>query len=124
VFIGLALDSEHFVEDLRLAPRAVDAILIGRGGIEGFDVEILYVGAIVREAPGNSVVVANDDERSAGQSEAFNVPTGRGEVNFVPDGRNGQLEMCVIGEQWLAACGVRTADDPIVAAEAVADLAA
>src|SRR6266481_6676296 len=112
---------ENFVVYLRLGPCAMDAVFLGRGGVEGLDVEILNIGLIIGEAPSNAFVVADDNKRSAGQSEALDVPTRRGEMDLVPDGRNGQLEMRIVGEQWLAGCGVGAADDPIVAAETAAN---
>ena len=39
-------------------------------------------------------------------------------------GRDGEFEVRVVGEQGLSRGGVSAADDPIVAAEAVANLAA
>src|SRR5258708_32245635 len=112
---------ENFVEHLRLGPCAMDTVFLGRGGVEGLDVQILNIGLIVGEAPGNAVVVADADKRSGRQSEALDVPTRRGEMDLVPDGRNGQLEMRMVGEQWLAGCGGGAADDPIVAAETAAN---
>ena len=67
--------------------------------------------------------MADDDERGAGQRETFYVPPGRGEVDFVPDGRNRKFQVGVVGEERLSRGGVVAADDPIVTAEAVADLA-
>ena len=74
MFVGLALYANHFIEQLRLHPFSVDAIFVGRGGIERFDVEILNVGAIVGEAPGDAIVVTDDDEGCARKREAFYVP--------------------------------------------------
>src|SRR5260370_6264766 len=112
---------ENFVETMPLGQCAMDTVFLGRGGVEGLDVQILNIGLIVGEATGNAFVVADDNKRSARQSDAVDVPTRRGEMDLVPGGRNGQLEMRIVGEQWLAGCGVGAADDPIVAAETAAN---
>src|SRR5260370_2606752 len=43
-------------------------------------------------------------------------------MNFVPDRRNGELEMSVVGKQGLAGGGMGATDDPVVATEALANL--
>ncbi len=123
MFVGLAFDVDGFVEDLGFRPFAVDLIFVGCGGIEFFDVEVLDVGAVVGEAPGDAIVVSDDDERRAGKSETFCVEIGSGEMNFVPDGRDGKFEMGVVGEKRFAGGGVGAAHDPVVAAEAFANFA-
>ena len=85
VFIRLAFDENSFVDDLRLCPRALYSIRIRRSWIERLDVKVLNVGAVIGEAPGDAIVVADDDHRRSGQGEAFDVPAGCGEMNFVPD---------------------------------------
>ena len=95
---GSTLDVNDFVENLGSDPGAVDAVFVGRGGIEGFDVKILDIGAVIGEAPGDAIVVADDDEWSAGESDAFGVIAWSAEMNFVPDGRDGEFEMGVVGE--------------------------
>ena len=104
-----------------LVQASLHAILVRRGGTERFDVKILDVGAVIGEAPGDAVVVADDDHGRAGQCKAFDVPAGCGEMNFVPDRGNSKFEMSVVGQQRLAGGGVRATYNPIVAAEALAN---
>ena len=101
VLVGLPFDVNRFVKNLRLCPFSVHPVFVGCCGIERLDVEVLNVGAVIREAPGDAVVVTDDDERGAGQSEAFRVVIGRGEMNFVPDRRYREFEMRVVGEKRL-----------------------
>ena len=67
--------------------------------------------------------MADDDERSAGQGKTFHVPAGSSEMDFVPNRRNGEFKVGVVGEQGFAGGGVIAADDPVVAAEAVTNFA-
>jgi len=87
MFVGGPFDVNRFVIDLRFLPSAVDAVFIRSGWVEGFDVQILYICAVVGKSPSDAVVVTDDDQRCAGQSESLYVPAGRGDVDFVPDGR-------------------------------------
>ena len=85
VFVRQAFDVDRLVDDLRLRPRALHAILIRRGRIKRLNVKILNVGAVIGEAPGDAVVVADDDHGGTGQGEPFDIPARCGEVNFIPD---------------------------------------
>src|SRR5271155_4965938 len=96
MLVGLSFYMNCFVEDLRFHPCPVDAILVGGGGIESLDVEVLYVSAVVREAPGDAGVVADDNERGTRQSESFRVVIWGCEMNFVPDRGDGEFEMRVV----------------------------
>src|SRR6266567_1171779 len=122
VFIRLSLDANRFVKDLRLCPGAFYAVLIGEGWIESLDVEVLNVCTIVGEAPGDAVVMTDDNHRRPRQRKAFDVPAGCREVNFVPDWRNPEIEMGVIGQQRLASGSMRATHNPMVAAKALANL--
>jgi len=87
--VWLTFDVNGFVKNLGFYPGSVYAVFVWRGGIELLNVEVLHVGAIVGETLGDVVVVADDDERGAGESEALGIEIGSGEMNFVPDGGNG-----------------------------------
>src|SRR6266700_2224051 len=119
VFVRLTFDANDLVGDLRFRPRALYAVPIRGGGVECFDVKILNVGAVISEAPGDTVVMADDDHRRAGQREAFDVPARCGEMNLVPDRRYRELEMRVIGEQGFPSHGVGAAYYPVVADKAL-----
>src|SRR5256885_10728567 len=85
-------------------------------------IKVLDVGAVVGETPGDAVIVADDDEGTAGQSKSFDIPAGRCEMRLVPDRRNREFEMRVVGEKRFARGGVRAAYDPVVAAECAANV--
>ena len=122
MLVGLTLNVNGFVENLGPCPCAFYTILIRGGRVERLDVKILNVGAVIGEAPGDVVVVADDDHRRAGKRESLNVPARRREVNLVPDGRDHQLKVRVIGKQRLAGGRVCATHDPIVAAKALANI--
>src|SRR5207302_8697343 len=111
------------VDDLRLRPSTLQPIFIRGGRIECLDVKILNVGAVIGKAPSDAVVVADDDHWCTGQGEAFGVPAGRSDVNLIPDGWNGELEMGVIRQQGLPGGGMGATHDPVVAAKTSAHLA-
>src|SRR5712671_5322492 len=98
MFVGGSFDVNRFIIDLRFLPSAVDAVFIRSGWVEGFDVQILYIRAVIRKSPSDAIVVTDDDQRRARQSESLHVPTGRGDVDFVPDGRKAHLRVGVVGE--------------------------
>src|SRR5215813_3312979 len=122
VAVGRPLNVNDLVEGLCFEPFAVGLVFVGLRRIESLDVEILHVGAVIREAPCNPVVVADDGQRRAGNREAFDVPAGAGEVHLIPDGRYGKFEVGVIGEQRLAGGRVTAGNHPVVAAERMSDV--
>ncbi len=73
VFAAADVDGLVMVEDG--VPGAVGGLVLGgAGGAAGvFDVDVLDVGAEVGEAPGDVVVVADDDEGSAGERDSGDV---------------------------------------------------
>ena len=66
MLVGTSFNANRLINDLGLCPRAFDAILIRRSGIESLDIQIENVCAIVGKTPGDAVVVANDNHRRAG----------------------------------------------------------
>ncbi len=85
-----------------------------------FDVDVLDGGAEVGEAPGDVVVVADDDEGNAGEGDAGDVKVAGGggglEVGLIPDAGDAVGEVHVVREEWLAGGGVGAGDDPVVGA--------
>ena len=81
-----------------------------------FDVDVLDFGAEVGEAPGDVVVVADDDEGCAGERDAGDVEAGGFEVGLVPDAGDVVGEVHVVREEGLAGGGVGAGDDPVVGA--------
>ena len=84
------------------------------------DVDVLDSGAEVGEAPGDVVVVADDDEGNAGEGDSGDVEIAGGggglEVGLVPDAGDAVGEVRVLGEERLAGGGVGSGDDPVVGA--------
>src|SRR5437588_420856 len=85
--------------------------------IELLHEQILHIGSKVCESPGDATIVPDDDKRESGKSYAFNVvfqAVAFGQMSFIPNVRNGVLDVHVIGEQRFAACGVHPRHDPVV----------
>ena len=101
-------------------PGAVGGFVLGGGaGAAGvFDVDVLHVGAEVGEAPGDVVVVADDDEGIAGEGDSGGVEVRGGglEIGLVPDAGDAVGEVHVVGEERLAGGGAGAGDDPVVGA--------
>ena len=114
------------VDDLFLmedgVPGAVGGLVFGvvAGAAGVFDEDVLHVGAEVGEAPGDVVVVADDDEGDSGKGDSGDVEVaggGRGfEVGLVPDAGDAVAEVHVVREERLAGGGVGSGDDPVVGA--------
>ncbi len=106
----------------RRLPGAVRRLVFGGGADAAgvFDVDVLDVGAEVGEAPGDVVVVADDDEGNAGKGDAGDVEIAGGsggfEVGLVPDAGDAVGEVHVVREERLAGGGVGSGDDPVVGA--------
>ena len=86
---------------------------------EGFEIEVLDVGAEVGEAPGYVLVVADDDEGEAGDGDAGDVESWLSVVwrstSYQMPGRV-WAEVHVVGQHGFAGGGVRAGDDPVVGA--------
>ena len=121
MLVRTALYVNDLVIDLGFQPFPIHTIFVGRGGIEFLDVEVLNIRAVVGKSPGDTVVVADHDQRSAGHSESLDIPARTSEMHFVPDGGNRQLQVRIVSEKRSAGGRVISADDPIVAPEAVTD---
>jgi hypothetical protein len=71
------------------------------GAAEVLDVDVLDVGAHGGEAPGDMGVAAGEDEGQSWQGEAGDVErvVRRVEFGFVPDVRDIEVEVHVVGQQ-------------------------
>src|SRR5262249_42624690 len=98
MLIRLTLDVNHFVTSLGFGPSPLDAVFVRIRWIEGLDVEVLDIGAVVGESPGDAIVVPDDNQWRARQSESLYVIAGSGEVSLVPDRRYRKLKVGVVGE--------------------------
>ncbi len=121
VFAAADVDGLGVVEDG--VPGAVGGLELARagGGAGSFYVDVLNVGAEVGEAPGDVVVVADDDEGSSGKCYSGDVEGGSGgswgfEGGLVPDAGDAVVEVHVVREERLAGGGVGAGDGPVVGA--------
>ncbi len=84
----LAFDPNCLADNGQWLPRAVDFDLVGVGRVDALDVEVLHVGTEVGHAPGDVLVMADDDRRQAGQRCAHRVQIAALQTGQIPDGRN------------------------------------
>src|SRR5579863_6035790 len=82
--------------------------------IELFDEEVLNVGRGGRKAPGDLVVMADDDHWVAGDRRSGDLAARRLEPGEVPHARRTEAEMRVVGEKRFAAGAMGAVDHPIV----------
>ena len=115
--VGCAADLDLLLTHLSVHPLAIDQVLAWIAGLEGLKVQVLHVGTGVGHSPGDPLVVADDDDRPAGEGDTGHVKTGRLELDLVPDARDAVAEMGIVREQRLAQPRVRAAYHPVVAAE-------
>ena len=121
VFAVADVDDFFLMEEC--LPVAVGGLVVtaGGGGADVLDGDVLDVRAEVGEAPGDVIVVADDDEGDAGERDAGYVEVGAVgvgglEVGLVPDAGDAVGEVHVVGEERLAGGGVGAGDGPVVAA--------
>ena len=82
--------------------------------IDLLDEQILDIAGRCREAPGNAVIVPDDNQGDAGDGAAGYLAVWRFQPRQVPEPRRGKAEMRIIGEDRLAAVGMCAIDDPVV----------
>src|SRR2546426_3650935 len=68
--------------------------------------------------------MADDDHVRAGQGKTLDVPARGGQMNLVPDRRNRQLKVRVVGQNGFSSSRVSTANYPIIATQAMANFVA
>ena len=112
-----AVDLDDLLDEGHVAPLAHVLVLVGVVGVDLLDVEVLHVGADVGDAPGDAVVVADDDAGDAGEAETGHIPAGRVQADLVPDRRHLDAQVRIVGQQGQAGGGVLAGDDPVVAAQ-------
>ena len=111
-----AANVDDVLTDGGALPLAVDTVFerilrVKRFGVDGED-----IGEVVGEAPGDAIVVADDDERRAGKRESLHIPAGRGEVDQIPDGGSRPAKVRVVFQERTTGTGAASGDDEIVAA--------
>src|SRR5258708_39677811 len=112
IYVGLVFDVDDFGAMLRLPPAL-------RRLIRSLCVEVLDKGVghgrpNVRESPGDSLIVANDNVGHAGQSNSSDIEIAGLEMSLIPQVRHLMPEMHVIREQRLAGDRVSSRDYPVV----------
>ena len=119
VFAAADVDGVGVVDDG--APRAVGGLELGLTVVNAgaLDVDVLDVGSQVGEAPGDVIVVADDDEGDARQSDSGYVEGSAGggggfEDCLVPDAGHAVREVHVVREERLAGGGVVAGDCPVI----------
>ncbi len=110
--VRLALDVDHLDAMFRLHPSRRSLIRALR--VEILDVNVGHGWTDVGESPRDSLVVAHDHIRHAGQRHPGNVESARVQVRLVPQVRHLVAEVHIIREQWLSGDGVRSGNHPVV----------
>ena len=82
--------------------------------VEILDVQILHGRLDVGEAPGNALVVTDDDERHSGQRHADYIVTTAAQMRLIPKVRHLVAKVHVIREQRLPGNRMRAGDSPVI----------
>src|SRR5437660_412542 len=83
----LSAHVDRLTNDLSLVPLALKFVLVGIFRVKFLDVEILNIGDGIGDAPGDMLVMPDDNARAAGEAGADDIDIARDQVTFVPDGR-------------------------------------
>ena len=78
-----ALDRNLFADDAQRFPGAVEADLVGVGGVDFLDVDIVLIGAGDGEPPRETIVVADGHADKRRLSRTDDVPARRVQVDDV-----------------------------------------
>ena len=111
----------HFRSQLQRPPRAIDEVALRVPCVvHVLDVEVGNVGAGVRECPREITGEPQYHARTAGNGHARDVELPRDdEVHFVPQRRQGHVEMGIARQQRIPGFGSPRCDRPVVAAQGV-----
>src|SRR5450755_3835013 len=80
-----ATNLDLFLYHLGLFPLALVFVLVRILGVKFLDIEVLRIGNRVGDAPGDVLVMSDDDAGSAWEADADDVDVSRDEVAFIPD---------------------------------------
>jgi hypothetical protein len=108
-------DGDLLADDPQWFPRAVVANLVGVGGIDFFDEDIVLICARYREAPRQAVVVADMHPDKRGFAGADHVPARCVQVHDVAQRGGGDFAVRIVRHDWLAGGGLGAAHHPVVA---------
>ena len=116
-------DEEHLLAGVHRLPLAVDVVQVGVVRVDPFQVKVLHVRPGIGHAPGDAVVVADDDRRQADEGEPDDIQAAglvdRRAVQpvLVPDRRHANPQVHVVGQDRHPAARTRARHDPIVGPE-------
>ena len=89
-------------------------ILIGIGRVDRLDEQLLNGRVGAGDAPGDAIVLSEEDAGNSGDGRALQRAFGRDDAGEVPKDRRADFEMGIVGENGLAGHGPRAGDDPFV----------
>src|SRR5437870_13720312 len=108
--------------NLGIAPAGRSQIFPRIRFIKFFSVNILDVRSKVSRAPGNKIVMAQNDSGRAGKSYTGNVNARRGEFDNVPNARSGCRDVRIVCQERFSGSRALALYDPVVAFFAGLDL--
>src|SRR5579884_855082 len=80
------LDFDFFLNNLSLFPLAHKFVLARIIGMKLLDIEIFNIRDSVSNAPGNMLVVPNNDTWGARETSSDHINVARNQMTFIPDG--------------------------------------
>ena len=116
--VGLAFHLDDLVDGLEARPAVGRLVLRAVVGLDALEVEVLHIGAGIGEAPCDMLVLAEDHAGQRRHRRAGHLQLRCLDAREVPQRRRAQLQVRVVGEQRLAALGVRAVHNPVVRADA------
>src|SRR6185436_19431743 len=96
-------------------PFPLVLILVWVLRVKFLDVKVFYIGDGIGEAPGNMLIVTNDDAGHAWETDAGDINIGGDQMAFIPDRRSSLSLMRVITEDWRSRNRQATIDHPAIA---------
>jgi len=102
--------------DLAVHPLAAGLVLTRVLGVDPLHEQVIAVGHGIGDAPGDAIVVADDDPRHAGNGGADHIGAAAVEMHLVPDVGHLQGQVGIVGQQRLARRRFRAVHRPVVAA--------
>ena len=84
------------------------------GRIDGLDEQVLNVRIRGRQSPRDRIVLAEHEDRGAGQRRALDRPFRRDDAGQIPEDRRAEVEMRIVGEDRLSGQRPRSGDHPFV----------
>ena len=112
--VGAVLDANDFFARLEWL-RPVRRQISGRiGQVDRLDEQVLHVGVRGREAPGDRVVLTQNDDRTPGERAPLDRSFRRDNPREIPDDRRAKAEVRVVREDRLAGNRSRSGHHPFV----------